>query len=108
MAVLVNESTASASELFAGSLRDYGKAKLVGTTTYGKGCAISTFPLSDGSVISIVTEMYYTASGANFEGVGIEPDVVVELSDEQRRHIFALDENEDPQLRSALDILKGE
>ncbi|MBR2743636.1 MAG: S41 family peptidase [Clostridia bacterium] len=108
MCVVVNESTASAAELFAGSLRDYDKAKIVGTTTYGKGCAISTYPLSDGGAISIVTEMFYSASGTNFEGTGIEPDVVVEMPGDLRRHMFAMDETEDPQLRAAFEILRGQ
>lgn len=107
MCVIVNGSTASASELFAGSLRDYGKAQIVGTKTYGKGCALGVFMLSDGSSISIVDEMYYTASGANFEGVGIEPDVRVEMPDELRKYMFYLGEDEDPQLKAAVDILNG-
>lgn len=107
MTVLTNENTASAAELFAGSLREYNKAKLVGKTTYGKGCAVGIFRLSDGSEIMIVNQMYYTASGANFEEVGVEPDYIVEMPDELRPQMFNLDENTDPQLRKALDILEG-
>ena len=107
MCVLVNGATASASELFAGSLRDYDKAEIIGTTTYGKGCALGIFSLSDGSIIALVDEMYYTASGANFEGKGLEPDYVVEMPDELLRYMFYLDENEDPQLRKAVEVLTG-
>lgn len=79
MVVMVNEYTASASEIFAGAVRDYDMAKLVGTTTYGKGVVQTTFQLDDGSGIKLTIANYYTPKGTNINGTGLEPDVVVEL-----------------------------
>lgn len=79
MVVMVNEYTASASEIFAGAVRDYDMAKLVGTTTFGKGVVQSTFQLDDGSGIKLTIANYYTPKGTNIHGTGLEPDEVVEL-----------------------------
>lgn len=79
MVVMVNEYTASASEIFAGAVRDYDMAKLVGTQTYGKGVVQSTLRLTDGSALKLTIANYYTPKGTNINGTGLEPDVVVEL-----------------------------
>lgn len=79
MVVMVNEYTASASEIFAGAVRDYDMATLVGTQTYGKGVVQSTIRLTDGSALKLTTANYYTPKGTNINGTGLEPDVVVEL-----------------------------
>lgn len=79
MVVLTNGFTASASEIFAGAVRDYGLAKLVGTRTYGKGVVQSTYDLGDGSAVKLTTANYYTPKGVNLNGNGLEPDVEVEL-----------------------------
>lgn len=78
MVVLVDGSSASASEIFAGALKDYEYATLVGTTTYGKGIVQSIIELSDGDALKITTAKYFTPDGNYIHGVGIEPDVVIE------------------------------
>lgn len=78
MAVLVDEGSASASEIFAGAIQDYGIGPIVGTTTYGKGVVQETYSLSDGSAFKLTTETYYTPKGQEIDGNGITPDVVVE------------------------------
>lgn len=75
IAVLVNEKTASASEIMAGALQDRGKAVIVGTQTYGKGIIQDVFKLGDGSVIRLTIEHYYTPNGNDIHEVGITPDV---------------------------------
>ena len=66
IAILVNENSASASEVFTGALKDYKKAVVVGTTSYGKGIVQNLIPLGDGSAIKITTAHYYTPSGFDF------------------------------------------
>ncbi len=78
MVVLTNQNTASAAELFTQALRDYGKAKSVGTTTYGKGVMQNIEQLSDGSAIEYTVATYATAKSENFDGVGIKPDFEIE------------------------------
>lgn len=79
MVVMVNGYTASASEIFAGAVRDYEMAKLVGTQTFGKGVVQSTLQLTDGSALKLTIANYYTPNGTNINGTGLEPDEVVEL-----------------------------
>ena len=78
MVILVNGYTASASEIFAGAVRDYDMAKLVGTQTYGKGVVQTTIRLADGSALKLTTANYYTPNGTNINGTGLTPDVEVE------------------------------
>lgn len=78
MVVLTNQNTASAAELFTQALRDYGKAKSVGTITYGKGVMQNIEQLSDGSAIEYTVATYATAKSENFDGVGIKPDFEIE------------------------------
>lgn len=108
MAVLVNGNTASAAELFSATLRDYGKAVLVGTTTYGKGSVQTMYPLTDGTGINLTTGLYYPPSGESYNGVGLEPDLVVELPEELRKKIFFLTYEEDAQLRAAVSALTSQ
>lgn len=103
--VLVNEESASASEVFTGALKDYDAAKVVGTTTYGKGIVQNVIPLGDGSAIKITTAHYYTPSGFDLHGKGIEPDVTEELSGELRTQAV-VDPEEDNQLRRAVEVLE--
>ncbi len=102
MTVLVNETTASAAELFACALKDYGKAFLVGQKTYGKGCAQTTYTLSDGSILVLTTSMYNPPSSDNYDGVGIVPSFEISLTDEQKLHFHELNEETDPQLKEAI------
>lgn len=78
MVVLVDQNSASASEIFAGALKDYEYATLVGKTTYGKGIVQNIIPLEDGDAIKLTTAKYFTPNGNYIHGVGIEPDVEVE------------------------------
>lgn len=77
--VLINENSASASEIVSGCLKDYERAVLVGTTSFGKGIVQYVLPLNDGSAIKLTSAKYYTPEGRNIHGIGIEPDVEVEL-----------------------------
>ena len=78
MVVLVDANTASASEIFAGAVRDYEYAKLIGTKTFGKGIVQSTVQLYDGSAVKLTTDYYYTPKGECIHGEGIEPDIEIE------------------------------
>lgn len=78
IAVLVDGYSASASEIFAGAIQDYGLGPVIGTQTYGKGVVQKTYSLSDGSAFKMTVEKYYTAKGQDIEGNGITPDLVVE------------------------------
>ncbi|MCD8398083.1 MAG: S41 family peptidase [Lachnospiraceae bacterium] len=78
VAVLVNNGSASASEIFAGAIQDYGLGPIIGTQTYGKGVVQKTYSLSDGSAFKLTVENYYTPNGQEIDGNGITPDVVVE------------------------------
>lgn len=79
MVVLVNEWSASSSEILAGALKDTNRAYLVGTQTFGKGVVQGVFPLSDGGALSLTTDRYLTAGGHSIHGEGITPDFIVEL-----------------------------
>ena len=103
--ILTNENTASASEILAGALKDLGKAKTVGTTTYGKGVIQQILRLSDGSGLKITIEEYQTPNRNKINKVGIEPDEKVELPDTVT-NIFNVKENEDIQLQKAIEMLK--
>ena len=96
MAVLVNGNSASASEIFAGAVKDYGVGTLIGTQTFGKGIVQSLFPLSDGSAVKITVSRYYTPAGNNIHEVGITPDIVLEADG---------NEEEDNQLQKAIEVL---
>ncbi len=107
MVVLTNEVTASAAELFTQALRDYGVAKSVGATTYGKGVMQVTHSLKDGSAIRVTVAQYNPPKSPNYDGVGIKPDYEVALSEDQQKIFDMLDENTDPQLKKALEITKA-
>lgn len=107
MVVLANSNTASAAELFTSTLRDYGKAEIVGTLTYGKGCGQEGTMLSDGSVVFITSFFYNPPFSENYDGIGIIPDITVELPEKwQNKSLFLLDREEDTQFAAALEILK--
>ena len=107
MVVIVNGNTASAAELFTSALKDYGYATVIGTQTYGKGTVLTPYPLSDGSVVYISSDLYYPPKSDNFEGVGVTPDEVVELSEEaQKLNRYKLTYEDDNQLQRAVEIIK--
>ena len=86
MAVLTNEETASASELFTQSLKDYNKAVSIGSTTYGKGVVQRTFTLSDGSLVKFTIAKYYTANEKCLDGIGVAPDYPTEWTEEELKY----------------------
>lgn len=96
LVVLVNENSASASEIFAGAIRDNKAGKLVGTTTYGKGLVQNVIPLKDGSGYKITVAQYFTPSGEYINEKGITPDFVVEQSE---------DSEKDDQLEKAKEVM---
>ncbi len=100
--VLVNGNSASASEVLTGALKDYNKATIAGTKTFGKGVVQSVIPLGDGSGISITTSKYFTPNGVCIHDVGIEPDVIIESTEE-----FVIAENDDIQLKSAIKLFSN-
>lgn len=106
IAVLVNGNSASASEIFAGAVKDYHWATLVGTTTYGKGIVQRIFDLGDGTAAKITISKYYTPAGNNIHGIGIEPDVEVEIPTEAYDD-GVVTEDEDAQLQKALELLRS-
>ena len=87
------------------SLKDYDWATVVGTTSYGKGIVQNLIPLGDGSAIKITTAHYYTPSGFDLHGKGIEPDVEVELEEKLKTQAVVKPE-EDNQLQKAVQVLK--
>ncbi len=106
MVVLVNGETASSAELFAAELKEFGKAKIVGTTTYGKG-TIQKEPqqLSDGSAISITVAALLTGDKNSFNGTGITPDVESVLKADEESSLYLLPLEIDPQIVKAMEVL---
>jgi carboxyl-terminal processing protease len=105
--VLVNEGSASASEIVAGALQDHGRATIMGTTTFGKGLVQTVMPLSRGRAIKLTTSRYYTPSGDSIHEIGIAPDVVVEGSDDVPDYSMSSgpDRDADQQLIEAIELL---
>lgn len=97
MVVLQNENSASASEIFAGAIQDFGAGKIIGTQSFGKGIVQQIVPLNDGSAIKLTVEKYYTPKGENIHGKGITPDVEVKSGENAKKDI---------QLNKALEELK--
>lgn len=104
-AVLVNENSASASEIFAGAVQDHGIGTIVGTTTYGKGVVQELLPLKDGSAVKLTISDYYTPKGNSINNTGIRPDVEVKL-DPELLNQEEITYEKDNQLQEALKVLK--
>lgn len=125
MVILIDQGSASGSEIVAGALQDHKRAVLVGTKTFGKGSVQTVIPLSDGSAIRLTTSKYYTPNGRSIHGQGIMPDIVVEFKpvkkedaskqnpdelfeklEEQSQQPSVKKEEYDNQLQSAVDVIK--
>ncbi len=136
MVVLVNEGSASASEIVAGALKDWSRAVILGAKTFGKGSVQSVIPLSDGSGLRLTTAIYYTPKGTSIQATGIAPDILVKLEPKEKgkkhpvirekdleRHLenqkeeeikepeemmvpIEVEEEDDTQLQRAIDLLK--
>ena len=108
MAVLTNEYSISAAELFAAVLQEYGVATVVGDKTSGKGYAQRLFELSDGSSINLSIYSYYTPKGKSLAETGITSDVEISLSEEDFKNFYYLSLEQDTQLQKALECVKAE
>jgi len=109
MVVLINGNSASASEVFAGALQDYGCAKLVGTTSFGKGIVQSLVQLDDGSAVKMTVSHYYTPGGADLHKKGLDPDVEIEMEvPEDLKDAFEVPLERDNQVQKALEVLEEE
>lgn len=106
LAVLVNENSASASEIFAGAVQDHGVGTIVGTTTYGKGVVQELRQLSDGSAVKLTVSNYYTPNGNSINKVGIKPDVEVKLASVLLNR-DEITHEEDNQLQKALNVIEN-
>jgi len=102
LVVLVNEGSASASEIVAGAVQDAGRGRLVGAKTYGKGSVQLPQTLNDGSIMRVTIARWFTPKDRTIDGTGLDPDEVIEVTDEQRKA------GEDPQLNKAIELLGGQ
>src|SRR5213078_2869208 len=113
MVVMVNQGSASASEIVAGALQDWGRAMVVGTQSFGKGSVQTIIPLSDGSGLRLTTAKYFTPKGRSIHGKGITPDIVVEVPKDPAAKDKPLPADpmeelkKDVQLQRAMDVIKA-
>ena len=108
IAVVCNEDSYSAAEFFPAAIQEYGAGTVVGTPTCGKGYFQYTYELSDGSGVGLSVGKYFTPQGKSLAGVGIQPDILVEVDDETQAAIYygSLEPEEDPQIMAAVEILR--
>ena len=103
--VMINGNSASASEIFAGTLQDYEAAKILGTKSFGKGIVQKIIRLPDNTALKITISKYYTAKGRDVHGIGIAPDIEIELDEELKKKVIVAHE-EDNQLQEAIKTIK--
>lgn len=109
MAVLINGNSASASEIFAGAIKDYEYGTLIGTTSFGKGIVQTIIPMEDGSAVKVTMAKYFTPKGNYIHGAGIEPDIELEYSYQEETEGEVYNPLHDNQVLKALEVLqKGE
>ncbi|MDH6061809.1 S41 family peptidase [Chrysosporum bergii ANA360D] len=113
LVVLVDKGSASASEILSGALQDHKRAVIVGSQTFGKGLVQSVRPLEDGSGLAVTIAKYHTPNGKDINKHGIDPDVTVDLSDEQRQELWLNERDKlatlaDPQFAKAVEVLGQE
>lgn len=106
LVVLVDGNSASASEILAGAIKDYGIGTLVGTTTFGKGIVQQAISLGDGSAVKLTISAYYSPKGNNIHGVGIEPDIVWEFDGERYYSAEAYDNQLEKAKEVLLDLIR--
>ena len=108
LVVLVNENSASAAEILSGAVKDTERGTLVGVQTFGKGLVQRLFTLPDGSGLNVTIQKYYTPNGTSIHGVGVAPDVTVELPEVyQNTSLGMIPEGQDSQLQKALEVMGG-
>lgn len=105
MTVLINEYSASASEVLACAIKDHKTGTIVGETSYGKGVVQSLYPLRDGSALKVTISKYYSPNGYSINGVGLEPDVLVEYDEMENGSTYNMPFEEDVQLQKAYELL---
>ena len=105
LVVLINEGSASASEVLAGAVKDYGVGKIVGVKSYGKGVVQTLSSLKDGTFIKVTTNEYFSPNGNKIDGEGVAPDVEVELPEDVDSY-YNLEFEKDTQLQTAIEELK--
>ncbi|MDR1641264.1 MAG: S41 family peptidase [Clostridiales bacterium] len=105
LAILVNGSSASASEVLSGAVKDLKAGVLVGEKTFGKGIVQNLYPLSDGSAVKVTVAKYYTPNGICIQGDGLTPDYPVELDPDLATRLSTLEEENDTQLQKAIEVL---
>ena len=108
MAVLVNEGTASAAELMAGSLKAYEKAKIVGMKTFGKAVGQAPYMLTNETAIYLTSARYYTPKGECIDKKGITPNIEIDLPEELKKQLSTLEPQKDNQLKTAIEALYKE
>jgi len=106
LVLIVNKGSASASEILAGAVKDGGQGIILGTTTFGKGLVQQVKPLNDGTGFKYTVSQYFTPNGSNIHGLGIEPNVVVELPKELEDAV-TIERSKDTQLKRAIEEVKG-
>lgn len=106
MVVLTDGHTASASELFAASIRDYDKGVLIGHTTYGKGVMQTTYKLDDGSSVKFTVAKFFSKSKTDFDGEGLKPDYEIKLTEHEAKYLPLLSDKENPYIKKAVEWLE--